>query len=71
MLISEKYFILPILCRYWLRNMAVATHISKNEDIDRASYTVDNDSVNGEAGRFDAYKINGYGFTSGNSKKEK
>jgi hypothetical protein len=42
--------------------MAVATHISKNDDIDRASYTVDNDSVNGEAGRFDAYKINGLAY---------
>ena len=46
MLISEKYFILPILCRYWLRNMAVVIHISKNEDRERASNTMDNDSVN-------------------------
>jgi hypothetical protein len=37
----------------------VAIHISKNEDIERASNVVDNDSVNGEAGRFDAYKMNG------------
>jgi hypothetical protein len=44
MLIREKYFILPILCRYWLRSIAVAIHISKNEDRDRTSNTVDNDS---------------------------
>ena len=71
MLISEKYFILPILWRYWLRNIAVAIHISKNEDTERASNAMDNDSVNGEAGRFDVYKMNGYGFTSGNIEKEK
>jgi hypothetical protein len=64
MLISEKYFILPILCRYWLRNIAVAIHISKNEDSERASNVIDNDSLNGNPPKFVTYEVIGYGFTS-------
>jgi hypothetical protein len=56
---------------YWLRNIAVAIHISKNEDIDRTSNTVDNDSVNGNPAMFVTYEVMGYGFTSGNAEVEK
>ena len=64
MLISEKYFILPILNRYWLRNTDVAIHIIKNEDKDNTSNVKDTDSVNGEPGRFVTYAEIGYGVTS-------
>ena len=67
MLTSEKYFILPILWRYWLRNIAVAIHISKNEDRERASNTMDNDSADDGAGLFVTYETMGYGLTSGNA----
>jgi hypothetical protein len=71
MAISVKYFILPILCRYWLKNIAVAVHISKNEDRERASNVMDNDSVNGNPGWSITYEVIGYGITSGNGAPEK
>ena len=71
MAISEKYFILPILCLYWLRNIAVAIHISKNEDKERASNTGDNDSVNGAPGWFATYELIGYELTSGRPESER
>ena len=71
MLISEKNLILPILCRYWLKSIPVATHISKNEDKERISNTTDNDSVIGDPGRFTTYEVIGYGFTSRNTENEK
>ena len=71
MLISAKYLILPILYRYWLRNIAVAIHIIKNEDRERESKAIDNDVVNGEAGTFTTYAVIGYGVNSDNTEKEK
>jgi hypothetical protein len=40
--------------------MAVAIHISKNEDRERASNTMDNDSVNGKPGWFVTYDYINY-----------
>ena len=51
--------------------MAVAIHISKNEDRDRASNTMDNDSVNGNPGWLITYDVIGYGLTSGKLEMEK
>ena len=45
--------------------------MSKNEDIERASNAVDNDSVNGNPATFVTYAMIGYGFTSGNTEIEK
>jgi hypothetical protein len=42
----------------------VAIHIIKNEDKDNTSNVMDNDSVNGEPGRFVTYAEIGYGITS-------
>ena len=61
---------MPILYRYWLRNIAVAIHIIKNEDRERVSNAIDNDSVNGDPPRFVTYEVIGYGFTSGNGALE-
>jgi hypothetical protein len=41
----------------------VAIHISKNEDTDRTSKTLDNDSVRGEPGRLLVYKLIASGVT--------
>jgi hypothetical protein len=77
MLNSEKYFILPILCLYWLNNIAVATHISKNELKDIASNMGDNDSLNAVADslntplKFVTYSAIGYGFTVGSGELER
>jgi hypothetical protein len=45
--------------------------LSKNEDRERISNTIDNDSVIGDPGRFTTYEEIGYGFTSGNTENEK
>jgi hypothetical protein len=52
-------------------SIAVAIHISKNQDIERASNALDNDSVNGNPATFVTYAMIGYGFTSGNAEMEK
>jgi hypothetical protein len=44
---SEKYLILPILYRYWLRRNAVAIHMHKKEHKERTSNERVNDSGNG------------------------
>lgn len=51
--------------------MAVAIHISKNEDTERASNTVDNDSGTGIPPKFVTYELTGYGFTVGNGAVER
>lgn len=77
MLISEKNFILPILCLYWLNNIDVATHISKNELKDIASNMGDNDSLKAVADslntplKFVTYSVIGYGVTMGNGELER
>lgn len=68
---SEKNFILPILCLYCLNSIAAATHMSKNEDKERISYTIDNDSVSDDPGIFTTYEVIGYDFTYGNTENEK
>ena len=71
MLISEKNLIFPILYLYWLRSIAVAIHISKNEDRERISYIMDSDSVIAVPGIFTTYAVIEYGFTSGKTENEK
>jgi len=51
--------------------MAVAIHISKNEDTERASNTVDNDSIYRGPPMFVTYRVIGYGFKSDNADLER
>jgi hypothetical protein len=51
--------------------MAVAIHMSKNEDTESASNTVDNDSVNSVPGWFVTYEVMGYGIITDKPEKEK
>ena len=65
---SKKNFILPILYLYWLKNIAVAIHISKNDVREIISKNTDNGSAYAllpERFVFVTYEMIEYGFTSG------
>ena len=64
MLIIEKYLTLPILYLYWLKIIAVAAHISKNEDRETASNTTAKNSAKGIPPKLVTYELTGYGVTS-------
>ena len=67
--ISEKYFVLPILYLYCRSNIAVATHISKNEDNERTSNSVDRDSAKVLGVKSTTNEFIEKGFTSGEGAK--
>ena len=70
-LIIKKNFILASLVRYLLKNIAVATHISKKEDREIASKIIDDNSVTGKPGWFVTQAVIGSGIISDIEEAEK